>query len=263
MIDYENKISLLVRWEFPDRHQLTKPGEGDDPQRLARIEAFRAFRAELEKIPPEELDRRYMEALKLQRDQHEQAARRNDEIEYFNQPQASADFGFWCDLNEWNIDEATALMLGKDPSRVVWEDMSERISKSVFAVSYRDLRLQLLRAKKDGKLSEPDEPRKFMEWASSVGRQLPNGMQLKASGTTAERANHLNPKERDSLLKMVIGMAVAKYGFDPGAKKNSATTDIRKDLDARGLGIDDGTILKFLKKGAEEFLDKTEPKFDC
>jgi hypothetical protein len=256
MVDYDYKIRGLTRWEFPDRYELMQPYTGDDSDRLARIEAFRAFSAELEKMPPEEVDPRYMELLQLQRDQQEQAARRNDEMQYFSQPGASADFAFWCDLETWTIDEATALMLGKDPSKVVWEDVCKLTSNSLFAVSYRDLRLQLLRAMKDGKLTERDEPKKFIEWASSVGRQLPDRMRLKTTGATSGPANELNPKERESLLKMVLGMAMAKYGFDPQAKKNSATTEIKNDLIARDLRTDDGTILKFLRQGAEEFLDQ-------
>src|SRR5262245_64737196 len=105
MVDYDQKIRDLACWEFDDDYELMEPYRGDDPDRLARIEAFRAFRAELEKMPPEEVDRRYKEVLQLQRDQDEQAAGRNDEMAWFSQPDVTANFAVWCALEKWTLEE--------------------------------------------------------------------------------------------------------------------------------------------------------------
>jgi reverse gyrase len=56
----------------------------------------------------------------------------------------------------------------------------------------------------------------------------------------------LSKKERDSLLELVIGMAIGGYRYDPTASKNTATADIVKDLADLGISIDAGTVLKYL-----------------
>lgn len=61
----------------------------------------------------------------------------------------------------------------------------------------------------------------------------------------------LHQKERDSLLKLAIGMAMAGYNYDPSSKRNSATSEIARDLTARGLGLDEDTVRKWLKTAAE------------
>ena len=68
----------------------------------------------------------------------------------------------------------------------------------------------------------------------------------------AARPRHdtLGQKERTSLLKLVIGMAVGTYGFDPHKDRNSATKEIADDLALLGIPLDRGTILKWLNEGA-------------
>ena len=72
--------------------------------------------------------------------------------------------------------------------------------------------------------------------------------------------NTVSEKERDSLLKIVLGMAIAKYGYKTGAKRNAATGEgddsISKDLELNGLHTDPETIRKFIKEAAERFGDK-------
>jgi len=57
--------------------------------------------------------------------------------------------------------------------------------------------------------------------------------------------------ERDSMLKLVVGMAVAGYKYDPNLKKNSAVADIEADLAKLGLPLTDDTIRKYIKEGIE------------
>jgi hypothetical protein len=57
-------------------------------------------------------------------------------------------------------------------------------------------------------------------------------------------------KERESLLKLVIGMAVGGYGYDRSAK-SKIPGQIASDLDELGLRLDVDTVRKFLKQGLE------------
>lgn len=170
MMSYaEDKMRVLIRAAFPDRHDLEKPQAADDPDRMARIQAFRAFKAAFETMSSEELDRRYMEHLRIERERVKQAAQRNDEVAYFSRPEATANFPVWCALEDWTMDEATALLLGKDPLKVRWSNVSKIEEDSIFKWKYDDLRQRLLRASQDGRFSDPDKSQKFVEWAREVG----------------------------------------------------------------------------------------------
>ncbi len=61
----------------------------------------------------------------------------------------------------------------------------------------------------------------------------------------------LGTKERDTLLKLVIGMAVRGYAYDPTAKRSATTGEIKSDLDLLGINLDEDTIRKWLKESAE------------
>lgn len=68
--------------------------------------------------------------------------------------------------------------------------------------------------------------------------------------TTKEGAAR-NPKAETSLLKMVLGMAMAKFGYRPGIARSSATKSIVDALACFGIFIDDQTVLDRLRKAAE------------
>ena len=71
------------------------------------------------------------------------------------------------------------------------------------------------------------------------------------NGEPANADKPLTNIERDSLLKLVIGMAIKGYSYDPTAKKNSAVAEIAADLTLLGLQLGDDTIRKYLKQGNE------------
>jgi hypothetical protein len=70
----------------------------------------------------------------------------------------------------------------------------------------------------------------------------------RADRTPAEKP--LGSRERDSLLKLVIGMAVAGYKFDPEAAKNQATAEIASDLERLGMSMHSDTVRKWLGEAA-------------
>lgn len=74
--------------------------------------------------------------------------------------------------------------------------------------------------------------------------------------SVANRDPH--PKERASMLKLILGMAMACYNFDPTKKGQSTATAIRNDLNTLGLDMDDDTIRKYLD-ASREFRPDTPP----
>jgi hypothetical protein len=84
---------------------------------------------------------------------------------------------------------------------------------------------------------------------------LPNVLRFEADRTQGAKFAESNEKplstaERNQLLKMVLGMAIDSYGYDPVAKKNDATKQIVDDLAKLGIGIDPDTVRKYLKEAA-------------
>lgn len=60
-----------------------------------------------------------------------------------------------------------------------------------------------------------------------------------------------NSKEIQSLLKLVIAMAIDGYGYDPKQKKSPTPQEIAEQVEHLGLSINVDTARKWLKKSAE------------
>jgi hypothetical protein len=61
----------------------------------------------------------------------------------------------------------------------------------------------------------------------------------------------LGTRERESLLKLVIGLAIGGYGYDPKAARSDKTTEIAGDLAEQGVALDEDTVRKWLRLAAE------------
>jgi len=78
------------------------------------------------------------------------------------------------------------------------------------------------------------------------------------STSASKTDKSLGAKERESLLKMVIGMAISYYGYDPSAARAPQTQQVAGDLDRAGIPLDVDTVRKYLNE-AKEFLPGKEP----
>lgn len=62
--------------------------------------------------------------------------------------------------------------------------------------------------------------------------------------------DRLSTAEKNSLLKLVIGLAVGGYAFDPNAGKSAVPPEIAADLEKLGIALDADTVRKYLREGA-------------
>lgn len=134
------------------------------------------------------------------------------------------------------------------------------------------------RAIEAGDLLTPIRPYLYAAWLAEVkielehaGRKAMDGVlktsrdaQPPNSGETlpeksdaatpiSEKADELeNPKLRNIFLKLLLGVAVTKYKFDPN-KQGSAVSNIAKTLEELNLRVGDDTIRKYLKQAYIEF----------
>ena len=69
-----------------------------------------------------------------------------------------------------------------------------------------------------------------------------------------DSGNLLSTRERDTLLKLIIGMAVQGYKYDPTAARSPVPKEITDDLSALGISIDGDTVRKYLKEAMQKVL---------
>ena len=72
--------------------------------------------------------------------------------------------------------------------------------------------------------------------------------------TTEAKEKPLTTRERDTLLKLVIGMAVKGYSYDPAALKSPIPKEIANDLAHLGISIDPDMVRKYLKDAVSTVL---------
>ena len=95
-------------------------------------------------------------------------------------------------------------------------------------------------------LNEPIKQPPFVRTASDAFKK-PTGKVEPA--TIKPRAFHT--KEKATLLKIIIAMAMKGYRYDPTAKRNESISEIKGDLNALGLNLDEDTIRNKLKESAK------------
>lgn len=72
------------------------------------------------------------------------------------------------------------------------------------------------------------------------------------SASDARKDRPLSSKEEKSLLRLVLGMAMDKYDYKPDGGNSAAPARIKDALWKHGIQIDQDTVLKWLRKAAEE-----------
>ncbi len=58
-------------------------------------------------------------------------------------------------------------------------------------------------------------------------------------------------RERQSVLKLILGMAIKGYTYNPKQSRNDAIREIAQDLESLGIALDQDTIRKWIKEASE------------
>ena len=271
---------LALKYGFTDGIVYGDDEIGDFPEPPeAVLQGAEVYRQELLKLSPAEIKARYNAEL-------EQKHIEDDQRRFFNEPKAAADFEHWGRMDLWSLDEAVSLSFGKDP-RVVSRKRVEGILSytSPFASKYRELCEVIERAMQAKNLTDPVKPEIFVAWVERSGIPFPENLKeiVKARGQETpdwktryddllgktskiiadqesrisdltqelEKAlaeKPLKTKERETVCKIIIGMAIRGYGYNPQAKKNMAISDIANDIEHLGLSVDQDTIRRWVKE---------------
>ena len=93
----------------------------------------------------------------------------------FNDRRTAADFVEWLNVDSWSVEEAVALSLGRDPSKVDWEsEIAPYTEISRVAKEFARRLGYLERAVSAGVLSARIPPKRFVEWALGKGFTMPS-----------------------------------------------------------------------------------------
>lgn len=69
--------------------------------------------------------------------------------------------------------------------------------------------------------------------------------------TTAPADAEINPRVKETLLKIIIGMAIDGYGYQPTQLRSPTARELSDHLQRLGLEVSDDTIRNYLKEAAQ------------
>lgn len=195
-------------------------------------------------------------------------------------------YDHWGKAAFWHLDEAAALLHGLDPALVdpSWRPTS-RIDFGLWR-QWKALRELLSRAQTARQIDLTLGPGGILAWAKRLDITYPPELEaavvrhghrlvdwkIEAESLRAELAalkngtgkqqtapKEVHARERESLLKLIIGMAIKGYGHDPKAARSPTAKEIAGDLALHGIPLDEDTVRKYLAE-AKELLpgDETE-----
>ena len=199
------------------------------------------------------------------------------------EPLSAAEFTYFARARFWSNDEATCLALGVDPR-------CKEPAQRAFKLATGDKKRQLLRfiydharlkALLDRHFLQHDErnrtPRFWIDWLSQMKLPCPDVLvaavaeyggpaidwKQRAERAVAdlEAANQRigelekaivdGTLKRETMLRVIVGIALEQYHYEPTKGRNTAAKQISEDLALHGISVTDDTIRKFLNEGAE------------
>lgn len=114
-------------------------------------------------------------------------------------------YEYWCKKDCWSIDEGVALLLGKNPKIVTYNDVRFKLPSSdadfKFTRQYDEIRELALRSLMAKRLNEFNTPQYFIEWAREKDISIPNDLEM----------NILSNSNRDAELQRDANILAARW----------------------------------------------------
>lgn len=199
-----------------------------------------------------------------------------DQTGFFQARGQAANLEYWAKQPTWTFKEAAPLFLGFNPEWALMKDGSIRGDARRFEGELTALIEMIHRAFSIFELNRTARPPEWINWAKSRG--VPHPPELaslvaewgQASDTRDEEIQRLrneiaelqaslssvdkpiNTRQRESMLKLILGMAIAGYRYDPAARRNDSVSEIAGDLAQCGLPLSDDTVREYLQEAAQQ-----------
>lgn len=105
-----------------------------------------------------------------------------DKARFFSSPLNDASTVYWARMSYWSIEEGVSLLLGKNPRKVSWKIMRERLDEasvkgSPFVKLYRHILDLANQAVRSGVIGKSLHPSSFLVWANANGLDIPENLQ--------------------------------------------------------------------------------------
>lgn len=185
VLQTENPIEYLSLRLFPNKLEIRAKAElltdRKREEALAYIKAIDEFEAQLGELSGTSLGALIEDENESDKQLAKEKAEQEENARFFYHPSARADYRDWIRRQTWTVDEATALLLGKNPDIVNWHGINPLVYKSKFAKRYGDLRQQMKKAEESGDLHESRTPAAYLLFAKSFGFALPAELDALAS----------------------------------------------------------------------------------
>ncbi|MGE5539630.1 MAG: hypothetical protein ACM30I_13505 [Gemmatimonas sp.] len=175
----------------------------------------------------------------------------------------------WRHVPEAKVWEAVALSLDIEPrsvnidrnswvgGRLIFQE-SEEFKSRVFLAS-RNLNSGAFRAT----ALVIDQPEacgavlsEFANWGISVGWKVPEEFAALAArrhgGGAPGDSAPLEGKALTTALKLILGMALAAYNYDPKSGRSGVPKEVSDDLQRHGISVSDDTVRQWLTRAADE-----------
>jgi len=172
---------------------------------------------------------------------------------------STLDYPFWAKMPRWTAEEAVALTLGISPSAAGNARLKTTTARYAIVATYKKFLKLVRRAEAAGCLNDGERgivPAIYLAWAKQNDVNVPPDLQANVARYAKTRkpqaeAKPLMTRERETFLKILLGMALGGYGYNPSAAKSSTTKEIYDDLARRGIAVDEDTIRKKLKEASQ------------
>lgn len=199
-----------------------------------------------------------------------------DQAGFFQTRGQAANLEYWAKQPTWSFIEAAPLFLGLNPEWALMKDGSIRGEARRFQTELNALIEMIHRAFSIFELNRVARPREWIDWAKSRGvphppelavlvtewgqasdprdeevQRLRNEISaLKTSLASADKP--VSTRQRESMLKLILGMAIGGYRYDPAARRNESVSDIAGDLAQCGLPLSVDTVRDYLQEAAQQ-----------
>ena len=102
---------------------------------------------------------------------------KQDELKQFESDlESDVDFALWSCAPHWHLEEAAALLMGKDPSVISWDKVERYSNTSKVARRCALMRDFVFRARDREHLEDPSPPADVLNWAKERKLDVPAGL---------------------------------------------------------------------------------------
>jgi hypothetical protein len=230
--------------------------------RKALEEKVASFRGRLKAMPDEEFRSLFEKERESWRLELRGKGSIIEESLNFMDPFYDADLDKWGAEASWTIDEAGALMIGKDPETFPWDRVTSLRHLSPRFKRICDFRRSASRMAEQQKWKQLVPPAKLVAWAAARGFEFPPELVAAVRAHEAPSPdddlsdNKLSQREIGSLLTLTIAMAITRYRYDPSKLGSRGATAMESDVKALQMQLDAENISKLLKRAAEKVDDE-------